>query len=178
MIPYAIHQVMGPLAGTMPRAMLVLACLFTAIVAARIAGAAILRRKAFLLLGSWTLAMAAFVCGSVALQAFAWGGTAPTGLAAIAVFVGQHDVLLAALLLLGSVTAAGIELTSGARPVTAEKPAAAGRRSRAEAIGAVGESLVAAELRSLGWPSMQNVVLVCGGRSAVKQRAKVSRFRG
>ena len=160
-----IHQMLGPLAGTMPCAVLVLACLLTAIAAARVAAGAIRRCKAFLLLGSWTLALASFVAGSVAFQAFAWGGTSPISLAAVAAFVGQHGVLLAAVLL-GGVTAASIELTTGARPVAAEAPAAAGRRSRAEAIGAIGESLVAAELRSLGWPTLQNVVLVCGGHSA------------
>ena len=165
MTPVGIHQMLGPLAGTMPRAVLVLACLLAAIASARVAGGAILRCKAFLLLGSWTLALASFVFESVAFQAFAWGGASPISLAAVAAFVGQHGVPLATLLLLGCVTAAGIELAGG-RPVAAEQPAAAARRSRAEAIGAIGESLVAAELRSLEWPCLHNVVLVCGGRSA------------
>jgi hypothetical protein len=52
---------------------------------------------------------------------------------------------------------------SGMRPVTALPLAAAGRRSRAEAIG---ESLVAVELRWLGWPCLQIVMLVYDGHLA------------
>src|SRR4051794_9524221 len=73
-------------------------------------------------------------------------------LPAMAAFIESHGVPLACVLVLGTLAAAAIELAhpDGSRRRRAASPP--GRRSRAEAIGALGESLVAFQLRDLGWP--------------------------
>ena len=147
-----VGQVLGPLAGTLPHAAAVLACFGGMIVGVRIADVAIRGGRSFLLLGSWVFSMVSFVAGCVAFQAFAWG--TPPSLGVAASFIGAHGVPLAAVLVVGTATAAAIELMRRAGDDT---PGADKRR--AEAIGSLGEALVRAELEKLGWPSLSNVVL-------------------
>jgi len=85
--------------------------------------------------------MVAFMAGCVAFQAFAWG--TPSSLT-LEGFVGFHDVPFVVVLLLGTVA----------------------DDRRAEAIGSIGEILVRAELRTLGWPTLSNVVLPLGRAAA------------
>ncbi|MEO8713926.1 MAG: hypothetical protein ABI369_02830 [Acetobacteraceae bacterium] len=86
----------------------VLACAVALLSAARIAASAMRNGLAFLLLGSWGFAMLAFVAMAVAFQAFAWG--TPPSFNVAARFISANGVPLAAILLLGAVTAAGIGL--------------------------------------------------------------------
>ena len=69
--------------------------------------------------------------------------------------VREHDLPLAALLVLGTLAAAGLEVLSPRRRSQAEA-------ARSGAIGAAGESLVAIELRQAGFPALHGVIL--GGR--------------
>jgi hypothetical protein len=166
--PSDVGQVLGPLAGTLPHAAWVFVCFGSTIIAARIVAAAISGRHSVLLLGSWAFGMVSFVAGCVAFGTFAWG--IPLHRGTVVGFIGTYGVPLAAMLVLGAVTAAGIELT---RPVSDHRrTCAAGRAEgptdsrRAEAIGSLGEALVRAELETLGWPSLSNVVLACRWGSA------------
>lgn len=161
-----VADALGPLAGTLPRGGVVLVCLLLTLAASRCAAWAIQGNRPLLLLGSWATGMAGFVAGCVAFQAFASGSAGPVGLPTLAAFVGAHGLPLASLLLLGSVTAAGIELTRGWAGTAARLPGTGPRRSRVEAVGSLGEALVAAELRGLGWPHLANVVLTGRGWSA------------
>lgn len=161
--PFGLYDALGPLAGTLPRAAAVMACFTMAAIAGSLVGRAIRNGRPFLLLASWAVGMAAFAAGCVAFQAFAWGD-APVTAAALATFVAAHGVPLACLLVLGTLATVGVELTRphpGANASSIPDPGA----SRAEAIGRIGESLVAAELRDLGWPLLSNVVLCGRGRS-------------
>lgn len=164
MRPFGLYEALGPLAGTLPRAALVMACFAMATAAGRLVGRAIRNARPFLMLASWAIGMAAFAAGCVAFQTFAWGDSAPVTAAALATFVAAHGVPLACLLVLGTLATVGVELTrpipdANASPIPNPRP------SRAEAIGRIGESLVSAELRDLGWPQLSNVVLCGHGRS-------------
>jgi hypothetical protein len=165
MRPFGLQEALGPLAGTLPRAAMVVAFFTMAAMATSLVVRAIRRGRAFLLLASWAAGMTAFVAGCTAFQAFARGGPGPVTLAAMAAFVVAHDIPLAALLLLGTLATTGIELTRAPGGATAAARPRDRRQSRGEAIGVIGESLVALELRELGWPQLSNVVLGRQGRS-------------
>jgi hypothetical protein len=71
-------------------------------------------------------------------------------------------------LLLGTLVAAGIELTGAAsrrEPPGCPRESAASS-DRAQAIGALGEALVGMELHTLEWPVLSNVVIARPGWSA------------
>lgn len=168
MEPSDIRPALAPLAGTLSHAVSVLVCFGGMLLAARIVLVAIRARHSILLLGAWASGLVCFVAGCVAFQTFAWG-TSP-GLGTAVGFIATYGVLLAAMLVLGAVTAAGIELTCPAGdhsrrcgPGRSQGPTDS---RRAEVIGSLGEALVRAELEMLGWPLLSNVVLACRWGSA------------
>ncbi len=160
-----LGDALGPLGTTLPHAAVVMLCFLATALAARVAAVGIRSGRALLLLGAWAVGMAAFVAGCVAFQAFAWSAGPVLSLPAVAAFIGGHGVPLASVLVLGTLTAAGIELAHPNGPPGRSAPPPQEPRSRAEAIGALGESLVALQLRDLGWPYLSNVVLARNGWS-------------
>lgn len=164
MRPFGLYEALGPLAETLPRAAVVMASFTMAAMAGKLVGRGIRDARPFLLLASWAAGMAAFAVGCVAFQAFAAGDSARVTAAALAAFVAAHGTSFACLLMLGTLATVGVELTrrhpgANASPISGPWP------RRAEAIGRIGESLVAAELRDLAWPQLSNVVLCGRGRS-------------
>jgi hypothetical protein len=159
------REVLGPLAGTLPRGVMVLICLVGFLAAARAVTRGIRGGRTLLLLAAWASAMGCYVAGSVVFGAFAWN--APITFDAARAFVAMRSAPLAAVLLLGTLAAAGIEFTrpSTRRGVPSSKSGAGDPPDRASAVGALGEALVVMELRALGWPALQDVVLARPGWS-------------
>ena len=156
---------LGPLAATLPHAAAVLGCFGVMLTAARTAATAIMGGRAFQLLASWLVGIAGFVAGCVAFQTFAWG-VVPS-LAAAAHVIDGAGVPMAAVLLLGAVTALVLEVLRTSNPnAFPSRGGATPDPRRAEAAGALGESLVRAELATLWWPVLSNVVLPLGRGSA------------
>ena len=162
---------MGPLAGTAPRALAVLVSFILVAISVKAAMVAIRYRRPLTFLSTWSTGLLMFVVSSVAFQAFAWGGADLVTLPAMAAFVAAHGVTLAALLVLGTVTTAGLEFAPAFAPVRpirqdrSREGQQGARRSREEVIGSLGEGLVGVELQALGWPFLTNVVLAGRGWS-------------
>jgi hypothetical protein len=165
MTSFGAQDALGPLAGSLPQGAFVLVCWLATVAGSRVAEYSFRKCRAFLLLASWAVAMAASVMGCVAFQAFARGAPGPVSASDVADFVARHGVTLAALLMLGIVAATCIQLASVGRDPVKPAGLAGSGRSQAETIGAIGETLVAYELRELGWAYLTNVVLSDRGRS-------------
>ena len=65
---------MGPLAGTAPRALAVLVSFILVAISVKAAMLAIRCCRPLTFLSAWSTGLLMFVVGSVAFQAFAWGG--------------------------------------------------------------------------------------------------------
>ncbi len=111
--------------------------------------------RPFLVLGSWVSAMAGGVAVLAAVPVLLAGGRPLWSVGLFEAFVLQHDMPLAAVLVVGTLASAALEIL---RPARRSAVAAA----RAEAIGAAGEGLVALALQRAGYPTLHGVML--GGR--------------
>ena len=134
---------------------LVLALLVGTAGAVRMVVFALGMERPTLFLAGWLAAMTGTVAVLVAAPALA-GGLRPLLSVSLALaFVHQHDLPLAAVLTVGTLAAAGLEIL---RPGTRSRTGLA----RAKAVGDAGESLVAMELLQAGLPALHGVIL--GGR--------------
>ena len=156
----------GPLLETMPRGALTLASGVVVLAAAWLIGRAARAGRRFTVIGAWLVGLSADVTACVAFASFVRAGTAatdidPLTIAGLLTFIVRHWMQLA-LLCAGGATVAW--RTAETRTGTS-RPADARMReqfARSEAVGKLGEVLVAAEIEVLGWPCLRNVVLDLG----------------
>lgn len=111
--------------------------------------------RPFLLLGGWMAAMVGAIAVIVAWPAVLSGVRPLWSGPLVASFVRAHDLPLTAVLAVGALAAALLEVLAPARRSAAVA-------ARAEAVGAAGESLVALQLQRSGLPSVRGLIL--GGR--------------
>jgi hypothetical protein len=88
--PVGVSEALGPLANTLPLAAEVMVCVTNLAVALNLAIWAMRRGRAMLLLWWWIVAMASFIVGCVAFEAFASGGTWFPSVQDLAMFVASH----------------------------------------------------------------------------------------
>ncbi len=156
----------GPLLETMPRAALVLASGVVALAAAFLLGRAVRAGRRLAVVGTWLLGLAAGVTACVAFASFVHSGTAatdidPLTIAGLLAFVASHWMQLA-LLCAGGVVVAWRTAGTAAGAARPGDDRTGERVGRSEALGKLGEALVAAEIEALGWPCLRNVVLDLG----------------
>lgn len=125
--------------------------------------------RPFLMLGAWLSAMAGSVAVVAAVPALLAGGRPLWSAEVFKAFVLQHDMSLDAVLVIGTLASAALEIL---RPARRSAVAAA----RAEAIGAAGEGLVALALHQAGYPTLHGVML--GGRGCSTEIDHVVRTPG
>ena len=157
---FDVIQFLGPLAGSLPRGAAVFGLMVAAAAGVRLTRSAIGARRSLLLLATWVSAMMMFVATCVVFQSFAWG--TPPALVAASGLVVAYQHPLAAVLVLGMLTAAFIEVTRGSGRIGVSPGEAPPLERRSAAIGGLGEALVRGELLALRWPFLSNVIL--GGR--------------
>lgn len=138
----------------------IFAILLTILVATAFAGRVVIlaieNSHPFLLLGSWLLAMVGGCALWLAAQTVLAGFWPSWNADLVGQFVRQHELVLAALLVIGTVAAVAMEILRPARRSMAAE-------DRAGAIGSAGEALVARALGRAGYPTLHGVMV--GGRS-------------
>ena len=157
---------LGPLLETMPRATLAHTSAVVALAAAYLFGRAIHAGRRFSLIWTWLLGLAAGVAACVAFASFVHAGTAATDIDPLTV-AGLHTFIASRWIQLALLCAGGAAVawrTAETRAGTSRPgDAPAGEQvARSEAVGRLGEVLVAAEIGALGWPCLRNVVLDLG----------------
>ena len=130
----------------------VLAIVVVTAAAVRAVVFAIERSRPVLLLWSWIAAMTGGILFMASAPALVGDWHPLLSGALVMTVVHNYDLPLAALLVLGALAAAGLEMLS---PPRRSRAAAA----RSGVIGAAGESLVMIELRQAGFPALHGVML-------------------
>ena len=157
----------GPLLETIPRAALVLASGVVALAAASLFGRAVRAGRRLAVIGTWLLGLAADVTACLAFASFVRAGTAatdidPLTIADLLAFVAGHWMQLV-LLCAGGLVVAWRTARPAAGTAYPGDDRTGARTARSEALGKLGEALVASEIEALGWQCLRNVVLDLGG---------------
>ena len=156
----------GPLLETMPRAVLALASGAVALAAACLFCQAVRAGRRIAVIGMSLLGLAAGDTVCVAFPNFVRAGTAatdihPLTLAGPLTFIANHWMQLE-LLCAGGAVVGWWTAETRARMSRPGDAATEEQVARSEAVGRLGEALVAAEIEALGWPCLRNVVLDLG----------------
>lgn len=157
----------GPLLETIPRAAFVLASGVVALAAASLFGRAVRAGRRFAAIGTSLLGLAAGVTACLAFAGFVYAGTDawgidPLTIAGLLAFVAGHWIQLMLLCAGGLVVAWRTAGTAAGTACPGDDRTGA-RTARSEALGKLGEALVASEIEALGWQCLRNVVLDLGG---------------
>ena len=157
----------GPLLETIPRAAFVLASGVVALAAASLFGRAVRAGRRLAVIGTWLPGLAAGVTARLAFASFVRAETAatdidPLTIAGLLAFVAGHWMQHVLLCAGGLVVAWGTARTAAGTAYPGDDRAGA-RTTRSEALGKLGEALVASGIEAFGCQFLRNAVLDLGG---------------